>query len=154
MKRFVIPCTRGSLQCFAVTRRHACVFSAALSAAPIAAAQAAADAVSGGMGTILGELLLAMLLALCAWTVFYVWRRKRLGALGGDERMQVVSVAGLGARERVVILRVRERTLLLGVTPAQITLLAELEGAPRAAAEQAAATQPTTTQGLNAPRSG
>jgi flagellar biogenesis protein FliO len=87
----------------------------------------------GDLGWFGGELLLLALLAACAWTVFYVLRRKRRFTLGGnDERVQVLGITALGARERLAVLRVRDRTLLVGVTAAQITLLADL-GAARGA---------------------
>jgi flagellar biogenesis protein FliO len=82
----------------------------------------------GGFGSFGGELLLLALLAVCTWTVIYVLKRKRqLAVGGGHERVQVLGMTSLGVRERVVVLRVRERTLLVGVTAAQITLLAELD---------------------------
>jgi flagellar biogenesis protein FliO len=46
----------------------------------------------------------------------------------------VLGVTSLGMRERVAVLRVRDRTLLVGVTAAQITLLANLDAPSRPAA--------------------
>ena len=103
--------------------------------AQAAAASEPAAAASGGLGWFGGELLLLALLAACTWTVFYVLRRKRQVALGGgDERVRVLSITPLGARERLAVLRVRDRTLLVGVTAAQITLLAELDAVAAAPA--------------------
>jgi flagellar protein FliO/FliZ len=94
---------------------------------------ASEPAASGGLGWFGGELLLLALIAACAWTALYVWKRKRqLATGGGGERVQVLGVTSLGVRERMVVVRVRERTLLVGVTAAQITLLADLN-APAAA---------------------
>jgi flagellar biogenesis protein FliO len=60
--------------------------------------------------------------------VLYVWKRKRQLARGGaDERVRVLGITSLGTRERLAVLRVRDRTLLVGVTAAQITLLADLD---------------------------
>jgi flagellar biogenesis protein FliO len=94
---------------------------------------------SGGLGWFGGELLLLALIAACAWTVIYVLKRKRQATLGGDERVHVLGMTSLGMRERVVVLRVRERTLVVGVTAAQITLLAELDAARDAPPQEAAA---------------
>ena len=49
---------------------------------------------------------------------------------GGAQPMQVAAQIALGPRERVVMLRVGDRELLLGVTPQQITLLREDAAAP------------------------
>jgi flagellar protein FliO/FliZ len=94
---------------------------------PTASEAASGTSSVGGFGSFGGELLALALLAVCAWTAIYVLKRKRqLAAGGGDERVQVLGSTSLGVRERVVVLRVRERTLLVGVTAAQITLLADL----------------------------
>lgn len=112
----------------------------------VAASEPAAS--DGGLGWFGGELLLLALLAACAWTVFYVLRRKRRLTVGGDdERVHILGITPLGTRERLAVLRVRDRTLLVGVTAAQITLLADL-GAARGpgidGSESAAATGAST----------
>jgi flagellar biogenesis protein FliO len=133
MKRFVFRCSEPTALT-SITRKLLQVATAATVLPHIALAQSApaasepAASSSGGLGWFGGELLLLALIAVCAWTVFYVFKRKRQVAGGrGDERVQVLGMTSLGVRERVVVLRVRERTLLVGVTAAQITLLADLD---------------------------
>ncbi|MEM6709129.1 MAG: flagellar biosynthetic protein FliO [Pseudomonadota bacterium] len=53
-----------------------------------------------------------------------VWRRNR--GLLGDQDLEVLSTASVGPKERVVLLKVRERELLLGVSAHQVRTLAEL----------------------------
>jgi flagellar biogenesis protein FliO len=104
------------------------VWAQAAASEPAAAGGSSGIGGIGGFGSFGGELLLLALLAVCTWTVIYVLKRKRqLAVGGGHERVQVLGMTSLGVRERVVVLRVRERTLLVGVTAAQITLLAELD---------------------------
>jgi flagellar protein FliO/FliZ len=128
MKRFVFR--HGEPNAPAPIARKLLQVATALPCSALAQGAASEPATSGGLGWFGGELLLLALIAACAWTVIYVLKRKRQGTLGGgDERVHVLGVTSLGMRERVVVLRVRERTLLVGVTAAQVTLLAELDGA-------------------------
>ena len=66
------------------------------------------------------------LLALCVWLV----RRGGLDSLGrkGPRLVNVETAVALGDRRQIVVVAVEGRRLLLGLTAAQITLLAELEG--------------------------
>jgi flagellar biogenesis protein FliO len=134
MKRFVFRRSEPTAR-ISSARKLLQVATAATVLPCVALAQSAPaasePAVSGGgnsLGWFGGELLLLALIAACAWTALYVWKRKRqLASGGGDERVQVLGVTSLGVRERMVVVRVRERTLLVGVTAAQITLLADLD---------------------------
>jgi flagellar protein FliO/FliZ len=132
MKRFVFRRSEPTAQ--ASTARQllqvatALPFIAFAPGAAFAQDAASAPTAGGGLGWFGGELLLLALVAACAWTAIYVLKRKRqLSSGGSDERVHVLGTTSLGVRERVVVLRVRERTLLVGVTAAQITLLAELD---------------------------
>ena len=130
MKRFVFRRTEPNVQTSTARKLLRLVTRVATALPCSAFAQGAASEPTpgGGLGWFGGELLLLALVAACAWTAIYVMKRKRQGTLGGgDERVHVLGVTSLGMRERVVVLRVRERTLLVGVTAAQITLLAELD---------------------------
>jgi flagellar protein FliO/FliZ len=62
----------------------------------------------------------------CAWLL----RRGKLGPLGHRRPRLVTAetVAMLGERRSLVVATVEGRRLLLGVTPAQISLVAELHG--------------------------
>jgi flagellar biosynthetic protein FliO len=130
MKRFVFrrddPTARTS------TARKLLQVATALPCAALAQGAASEPTAGGGLGWFGGELLLLALVAACAWTAIYVLKRKRQLATGGgnDERVHVLGSTSLGVRERVVVLRVRERTLLVGVTAAQVTLLADLGTQP------------------------
>lgn len=78
---------------------------------------------------------LLMMFVVLAAIPLVLWALKRLQTIrpagGGALPMQVAAQLALGPRERVVMLRVGDRQLLLGVTPQQITLLADDEAAPR-----------------------
>jgi flagellar protein FliO/FliZ len=122
----------------------------ALAQSAAAAAEPAASVGFDGFGRFGGELLLLALIAACAWTVLFVWKRKRQLAAGnnGDERVRVLGITSLGMRERLAVLRVRDRTLLVGVTAAQITLLADLDQpTPWRSAPPPAGTAPANTTG-------
>jgi flagellar biogenesis protein FliO len=144
MKRFVFQYNRlnSAQRCSAITLWP---LATALSVLPRSAwAQTApaseAAASSTSLGWFGGELLLLALLGACAWTVVYVLRRKRRFPPGrNDERVHVLGITPLGTRERLAVLRVRDRTLLVGVTAAQITLLADLGAAPGTSIDQAKA---------------
>jgi flagellar biogenesis protein FliO len=140
MKRFVFQCrshTSGPRCRGSILLRFAPLLCALHGAALAQAPAASEPAASSGLGWFGGELLLLALLAICAWTVFYVLQRKRQLARGGggDERVHVLGITPLGARERLAVLRVRDRTLLVGVTAAQITLLADLGAVAAPAAD-------------------
>jgi flagellar protein FliO/FliZ len=62
-----------------------------------------------------------------------VWLLKRSGhfALTGKNQMSVVSALSLGMREKLVLVNIGEKQLLLGVTPGRIDKLLELVGDDR-----------------------
>ncbi len=70
---------------------------------------------------------LAIVLAiffLCAWGV-----RKLSGiTAGGTEKMRVIGGLSLGMREKIILLQVGKKQLILGVTPGRIDTLHVLEG--------------------------
>jgi flagellar protein FliO/FliZ len=77
------------------------------------------------------ELGVAVLIAACAWVALSIWRKRGgrgAGGMAGDA-LKVVSGVMVGQRERVVVLRARNRFFLLGVTPQNISLLAEFDSA-------------------------
>ena len=91
--------------------------------------------------TVLGKTALALGLVaacilLCGWLV------SRLGvrpARAGDV-VRVIGSTRLGQREKVVVVEVRGRWLVLGVTAQQVACLSDLEAPP--AAEEASARPP------------
>jgi flagellar protein FliO/FliZ len=79
-----------------------------------------------------------MLVLVLALIPLVLWALKRLQTFrpgGGTRQLEVTAQLALGARERVVLVRVHDRLLVLGVTPQQITLLAESAAAGSPAAE-------------------
>jgi len=72
----------------------------------------------------LGLLVVLSVFFLCVWGV-----RKLSGlTVGGAEKMRVVGGLSLGLREKVILLQVGKKQLILGVTPGRIETLHVLEG--------------------------
>jgi flagellar protein FliO/FliZ len=67
-----------------------------------------------------GLISVGLLLGLLVW----VLRRLRKGAYGRSGNLDILSVVGLGPREKLVVIRYRGRELLLGVTAQSISRLA------------------------------
>ena len=77
------------------------------------------------------SLLAVILLVLAAAYVFTRWAGKNLGGgliggLSGGRRLTVLDRASLGRDQSLLVVQAGERWLLLGSTPAGVTLLAEL----------------------------
>jgi len=70
---------------------------------------------------------LAIVVVLIIVTALLMRRTRWGGAIGSEKSLTVRQSVTLGQRERVVIVEVGERRLLLGVTPGGISLLTELE---------------------------
>jgi len=70
------------------------------------------------------------LLLVLAVFFFCVWAMRKLSGIsvGGTEKMRVIGGLSLGMRERVVLLQVGKKQLVLGVTPGRIEALHVLEG--------------------------
>jgi flagellar protein FliO/FliZ len=69
-----------------------------------------------------------MLMLVLALIPLVLWGLKRLQNFrpgGGAAQLEVTAQLALGARERLVLVRVHDRVLVLGVTPQQISLLGE-----------------------------
>ncbi len=72
---------------------------------------------------------LGLLIVLAVFMLCVAMLRKLNGsAVNGSEKMRVVGGIGLGMREKVVLLQVGKKQLLLGVTPGRIQTLHVLEG--------------------------
>lgn len=82
---------------------------------------------SGSMGSMvkvmLGLIVVLAVMALVSWIV------KRMLPGGGNATsiMKVVASTGVGSRERVVVLEIADRWLVVGVAPGQVSALANLE---------------------------
>ena len=85
---------------------------------------------------------LLMLLLVLAAIPLVLWTLKRVQTFrppGSQRTLEVTAQLALGARERIVMVRVEGRVLVLGVTPQQISLLTEAN---------AAALPPTAAPGM------
>ena len=72
----------------------------------------------------IGLLIVLSVFFLCVWGV-----RKLNGlTVSGAEKMRVVGGLSLGLREKVILLQVGKKQLILGVTPGRIETLHVLEG--------------------------
>lgn len=78
-----------------------------------------------GMGTVKAIVALLVVFGLLGG---FLWalRRGAFVAKGGPQRLAVEAAVSLGDRRSLVIVGVEGRRLLLGVSPAQVTLVAEL----------------------------
>lgn len=75
-------------------------------------------------GWSMGLLVVLSVFFLCVWGV-----RKLSGlTVSGAEKMRVVGGLSLGMREKVILLQVGKKQLVLGVTPGRIETLHVLEG--------------------------
>ena len=83
----------------------------------------------GDLLSLLG-ILLVLLLVLAASYLVTRWAGQTLGggfsAVGRGGRLQVLDRAGVGRDQSLLVVRAGQRYLLLGSTPAGLTLLAEL----------------------------
>jgi len=73
-----------------------------------------------------GLLVVGLLLGLMVW----VLRKLRRGGYGAANHLEVLSVVGLGPREKLVVIKFREREVLIGVTAHSINRLSVYENPP------------------------
>ena len=72
--------------------------------------------------------LFGLTLVVLVVAALLVWYRKYLIKNGGSgDPIQVLHIKPLGARDRLLVVRIEDRILVLGQTPNQITFLTELE---------------------------
>lgn len=77
------------------------------------------------------DLLLPLVLVIVTGAVAW-WLVKRRGSLtNSNGPVQLLQVLAVGPRERLLLVKVGDRQLLCGATPAQITLLATLPEAAK-----------------------
>jgi flagellar protein FliO/FliZ len=83
---------------------------------------------AAGSSELVRLLLIAFLVLICAATVWFVIRKRHQLSTGASNasKMAIVGVLPVGPREKVVLVQVRHRTLLLGVTAHEVRLLANL----------------------------
>jgi len=73
---------------------------------------------------ITGLLLVLVIFMACVLAV----RKLRGGPLTGPEKLRVVGALALGMREKIILLQVGKKQVLLGVSPGRIQTLHVLEG--------------------------
>lgn len=104
------------------------------------AAPEVASAPAGSGATGVGQVMLALVIVLVAvFAAALLVKRLRGFTGGGSEGIEVLAQAAVGAKERVVIVRVAGNRLVLGVASGQVNLLQTLPGEG-------------TTQGMQEPR--
>lgn len=117
-----------------------------------------------GVGTVFSSLLavliaLALVIAL-AWGSLYLIKKvqdRQLGVredLAEQRRMQFIRAMPLGQRERIVLVEVGDKELLLGVTTQMITTLAEWPSGIRAGSGSAGEPPETSAPAAPAASSG
>jgi flagellar biosynthetic protein FliO len=57
----------------------------------------------------------------------WVLKRLQLVRVNGDRQIDILHQVSVGARERIAIVQVRDRHIVVGITPQQISLLIELD---------------------------
>lgn len=101
----------------------------------IACSDVAAEATGPGRAVSSADVM-QWLVALCAVLVAFaavVWLLRKTGGLapGGKTPLALIGGLSLGMRERLVLVKVGDKQLLLGVTPGRIDKLMILEGDQR-----------------------
>lgn len=102
----------------------------------------AAEAISptaGIMRMMVGLAIVLLVLAAIAW----VMKRTMRGKLGQQSSIRIVDGVSVGTRERVMVLEVADRWLVVGVAAGQVTSIANLP------AEQSESVPTTTEQESN-----
>jgi flagellar protein FliO/FliZ len=113
-----------------------------LSVAPLAWAEAA----SPGPGTAqIAQLVIGLVVVVAGVFLFArILARIHGGNVAGSGPLRVVAAVAVGQRERVVLMQVGDRQVLLGVTPSRISRLHELDAAQGVVEAPAAPAIPST----------
>lgn len=113
------------------TLRHiALVLAVLLPTAAVAAAAPAMPAVAAGPDVgAMGLRVVLSLIGVVALALALAWmmRRLQLGAGHGHRRLRVLESLNVGVKERVVLIAMGERQLLLGVAPGSVRTLHVLD---------------------------
>ena len=75
------------------------------------------------------SLLMLLAVLACIPLVLLAIRKMQTFQPAGARALEIAAQLPLGARERIVLVRMNERVLVLGVTTQQVTLLAEASAA-------------------------
>jgi flagellar protein FliO/FliZ len=136
--------------------RHYCGFLATLATPLLAAPVSGAGATAGNANIIqwlVSCFLVIGLILLLAWLL----KKSRLMPNQAQSQLRVLSVLSLGTREKLLVVKVGSEQLVLGMTPANISLLCKLETpldeqslVPPFAAQLAKLMKPGTTSAVEA----
>ena len=69
------------------------------------------------------QVLLSLLFVIAVIYLFAWYLRRHQSSGGFDQKMSIIAVLSVGARERVVLVQLAEKQLLLGVSPGRVNLL-------------------------------
>ncbi len=106
--------------------RHYCWFLATLATPLLAAPVSGAGATAGNANIIqwlVSCFLVIGLILLLAWLL----KKSRLMPNQAQSQLRVLSVLSLGTREKLLVVKVGTEQLVLGMTPANISLLCKLD---------------------------
>jgi flagellar protein FliO/FliZ len=104
----------------------------------VALGQAPQPSVLGGFQVFFALIIVLGAIFACAWLL----RRVGPGQVGGNAQLRVIGGVMVGAKERVVIVEVRDTWLVLGVTTAEVSTLHTLPKPDDAASGQGVAALP------------
>jgi flagellar protein FliO/FliZ len=129
-------------------KNHLNLFTLALLALPGASWAADAAAISPTGGVLKMVLGLAVVLGVMA---LITWALKRMVPSVGSKQsvVRVVGGVSVGSRERVVVLEVAGRWIVVGVAPGQVNQLANLEIDAKALSASLPESNNTTDSGVN-----
>ncbi|HQN64419.1 MAG TPA: flagellar biosynthetic protein FliO [Methylophilus sp.] len=88
---------------------------------------------------VLGLAVVLAVMALVSWAV----KRMLPGAMGQQSAIRIVGGVSVGSRERVVVLEVADRWIVVGVAPGQVNGIANLEVGETMLSEQLASHVPS-----------
>jgi flagellar protein FliO/FliZ len=72
------------------------------------------------------NILLIFFSLMCVVAVWFVWRQRKVANTGFDYRLQIVGGVSFGPKERLVLVKIKDRLLLVGVTAHQVNLIKDL----------------------------
>ncbi len=96
---------------------------------------------SNSLRVILALAIVLATIVLLAWTL----NKATKGKLGGSGILKIVGGVSVGTRERVVVLEIQDRYLVVGVSPGRISAIADLPQLP-ASIDNPVTDQPTLPQ--------
>ncbi len=100
---------------------------ATLQAAASSAVPGAANAAAGGVGELLRVVLSLVAVVVMILAVGWLTRRMQARVRPGGQRVRCVETLAVGMKERVLLLEVGDRQLLVGASPAGLRTLLVLD---------------------------